>query len=107
MSNEELIQLTESAHSDVQALSLSHISQLKSLGPLRESLVGFLLNDTIKTRQGALILLWHFKDAERYDFIEQGLSDESPDIRKIARDLLNFDKSPQAQQILLDHQVQP
>ena len=107
MSNEELIQLTESDYSNVQALSLSHISQLKSLGPLRESLVGFLLNDTIKIRQGALILLWHFKDTERYDFIEQGLSDESPDIRKIARDLLNFDKSPQAQQILLDHQVQP
>ena len=107
MTNAELTQLTESDYSDVHALSLNHISQLKSLGSLRESLIGFLLNDTIKTRQGALILLWHFKDEERYDFIEQGLSDESPDIRKIARDLLNFDKSPQAQKILLDNQAQP
>ena len=101
-STEEIISLTESEYANVLGLALEFISKQKKLSDLREPLIGLLLNDTIKVRQGALVLLWYFKDPERYDFIEQGLSDESPEIRKYANDILLFDKSPQAQKILLD-----
>jgi HEAT repeat protein len=94
-------QLALSEYSDVREFTLNYI--LRNYGrdkEILESLYDLMLDEELKIRAMAIQAVWECKTEDRYEILEQSLTDSDGEIRNLAAQLLLSSPDPKAKAIM-------
>ena len=98
---DDVSEIALSEYTDVRQFAMDYILQNhRGNGDILESLYDLMLDEEIKIRTAALRAVWECKTEDRYDILEQSLSDNEAPIRNLAAQILLNSPDPKARQIM-------
>ena len=101
LSADAVSELSLSEYSDVRQFTLNYI--LRNYGKnkeILESLYDLMLDEELKIRAMAIRAVWECRTEDRYEILEQSLTDNDGEIRNLAAQLLLNSPDPKAKAIM-------
>ena len=101
LSEKNISELALSDYTDVRQFTLDFILRsYRQNKAILEALYDLMLDEELKIRVAAIKAIWQCRTEDRYEILEQSLTDDEPEVRNLAAQLLLSSSDPKAQKIM-------
>jgi HEAT repeat protein len=101
LSEKNISELALSDYTDVRQFTMDFILRnYRQDKAILEALYDLMLDEELKIRVAALKAIWQCRTEDRYEILEQSLTDDEPEVRNLAAQLLLSSSEAKAQKII-------